>query len=169
MICFRRADSAIGYIILCQILLSISAGIVIICDEIAALSAVSHQHIAVTLVTIGLFGSIGGAIGTTVTSAIWQNVFPKRLAVYLPAEDLPNLLMIYADINTQLSYEMGSPARVAIQHAYSDAQKDMVIAATVVWVLGLAAVFGWRDINVSKSRNFEVMSCEIKTKSGNDT
>jgi hypothetical protein len=152
MIYFCRTDSSIGYIILCQILLSISAGIVIICDEIAALSAVSHQHIAVTLAIIGLFGSIGGAIGTTVTSAIWQNVFPKRLAVYLPAEDLSNLLMIYADINTQLSYEIGSPARIAIQHAYSDAQKDMGIAATAVWVLGFAAVFSWRDINVSGSK-----------------
>jgi MFS family permease len=149
MMYFRRADSAIGYIVMCQILLSISAGIMIICDEIAALSSVAHQHIAVILATLGLFGSVGGAIGSTVTSAIWQNVFPKRLAVYLPAEELPNLLMVYADINTQLSYEMGSPARVAIQHAYSDAQKDMVIAATAVWALGLAAVFSWRDINIS--------------------
>jgi hypothetical protein len=60
--------------------------------------------------------------------------------------------MIYADINTQLSSSMGSPARIAIQHAYSDAQKDMVIAATVVWALGLATVFSWRDINVSTSK-----------------
>jgi MFS family permease len=149
---FRRADSGIGYVVLCQILRSISAGIVIICDEIAALSSVAHQHIAVILATLGLFGSVGGAVGSTVTSAIWQNVFPKALALYLPAEELPNLLLIYADISTQLSYAMGSPARVAVQRAYSDAQKDMVIAATAVWVLGLAAVFAWRDINVSTSK-----------------
>ena len=149
---FRRADSGIGYFVLCQILLSISAGIIIICDEIAALSSVAHQHIAVILATLGLFGSVGGAVGSTVTSAIWQNVFPKALAVYLPAEELPNMLLIYADINTQLSYAIGSPARIAIQRAYSDAQKDMVIAATAVWMLGLAAVFSWRDINVSTSK-----------------
>jgi hypothetical protein len=113
MIYFRRVDSGIGYIMLCQILLAIPAGIVIICDEIAALSVVSHQHIAVILATLGLFGSVRGAIGSTVTSAIWQNVFPKRLAVYLPTEELPNLLMIYADIETQLSYEVGSPGMVA--------------------------------------------------------
>jgi hypothetical protein len=28
----------------------------------------------------------------------------------------------------------------------------MVVAATVVWVLGLMAVFGWRDIDVSTSK-----------------
>jgi hypothetical protein len=116
------------------------------------LSAVSHQHIAVILATLGLFGSIGGAIGSTVTSAIWQNVFPKRLAVYLPAEELPDLLMIYADIEMQLSYKTDSPARIAIQYAYNDAQRDVVIAATVVWVLGLAAVVGWRDVSVSASK-----------------
>ncbi|KAI4749206.1 hypothetical protein E4T50_00535 [Aureobasidium sp. EXF-12298] len=149
---FRRADSGTGYLVMCQIMLSISAGIIIICDEIAALSSVAHQHIAVILATLGLFGSVGGAVGSTVTSAIWQNVFPKALAVYLPAEELPNLLLIYADINTQLSYAIDSPARIAIQRAYSDAQEDMVIAATAVWVLGLAAVFAWRNINVSTSK-----------------
>jgi hypothetical protein len=46
------------------------------------------------------FGSVGGAIGSIVTSTIWQNVFPKRLAVYLPAEEVSNLLMMFADIDT---------------------------------------------------------------------
>ena len=47
-----------------------------ICDEIAVMAAASHQHIEVVLAVLGMFGSIGGAIGLTVPAAVWQGVFP---------------------------------------------------------------------------------------------
>ena len=95
-----------------------------------------------------MFGNIGAAIGLTIATAIWQDILPKRLAEYLPAEELPNLPLIYADITTQLLYPVGSPTRIAIQHAYGDAQMRMLIAGTAVWVVGLGAVVVWRDIKV---------------------
>ena len=148
MIRFREPDGYIGYIVMCQIFISFAAGTVIICDEIAILAAASHQHIATVIAVLGMFGNIGGAIGSTVAAAIWQGVFPKKLVEYLPASELPNLLTIYADIVTQLSYPVGSPTRVAIQRAYADAQKSMLIAGTAVWALGLVGVLIWRDIRV---------------------
>ena len=148
MIRFRQPDGYIGYIVMCQIFISFAAGTIIICDEIAILAAASHQHIAVVIAVLGMFGNIGGAIGLTVAAAIWQDVFPKKLVEYLPASELPNLLTIYADITTQLSYPVGSPTRIAIQHAYGDAQKSMLIAGTAVWAVGLVAVVMWRDIRV---------------------
>lgn len=146
MINFRRGN--IGYIVMCQIFISFAAGTIIICDEIAIMAAASHQHIAVVLAVLGMFGNIGGAIGLTIAAAIWQDVFPKKLAEYLPASELPNLLLIYADITTQLSYAVGSPARIAIQRAYGDAQVLLLIAGTAVWVAGIVAVVMWRDIRV---------------------
>lgn len=92
----------------------------------------SHQHIAVVLAVLGMFGTIGGAIGLTVAAAIWQDVLPKKLAEYLPVSELPNLPTIYEDITVQLSYAVGSPTRIAIQHAYGDAQMSMLIAGTAV-------------------------------------
>ena len=148
MINFRRPDGNIGYIIMCQIFISFAAGTIIICDEIAIMAAASHQHIAVVLAVLGVFGNIGGAIGLTVAAAIWQDVFPKKLAEYLPASELPNLLLIYEDLMTQLSYTVGSPARTAIQHAYGDAQQMMLVAGTAIWAVGLVAVMMWRDIRV---------------------
>jgi len=149
MIYFRRSVSGVGYVVMCQIFVSLAAGVIIICDEIAILAAVSHQHIAVALATVGFFGNMGGAIGLTIASAIWQNVFPKRLAEYLPAAEIPNLLTIYADLTAQLSYEAGSPVRTAIQRAYGDAQTYILIASTAAWGFGLIAVLLWRDIEIS--------------------
>lgn len=148
MIYFRRPDTNIGYIVMCQTLISAAAGVIIICDEIAIMAAASHQHIAVVLAVVSMFSNVGGAIGLTVAAAIWQDVFPKRLAAYLPASEVPDLLTIYEDINTQLSYPVGSSARTAIQHAYGDAQMMMLIAGTAVWVIGIGAVLMWRDITV---------------------
>ncbi|EXJ84796.1 hypothetical protein A1O3_05468 [Capronia epimyces CBS 606.96] len=148
MIYFRQPDGHIGYIVMCQIFVSIAAGTVIICDEIAILAAASHQHTAVCLAILGMFGNVGGAIGLTVASAIWQGVFPKKLGDYLPVHELPNLPLIYADLTTQLSYPVGSETRRAIQHAYGDAQMMMLAAGTAVWVVGAAGVIMWRNINV---------------------
>lgn len=148
MIRSRQPDGYVGYIVMCQVFISFAAGTIIICDEIAILAAASHQHVAVVIAVLAMFGNIGGAIGLTVAAAIWQDVFPKKLVEYLPASELPNLLTIYADITTQLSYPVGSPARIAIQHAYGDAQKSMLIAGTAIWAVGLGAVVMWRDIRV---------------------
>ncbi|KAF2171431.1 hypothetical protein M409DRAFT_18548 [Zasmidium cellare ATCC 36951] len=152
MLHFRKPNQDIGYLVMCQIFISFGAGVIIIADEIAMLAAASHQYIAVALATLGFFGNIGGAIGLTVTSAIWQNTFPKKLLEYLPAEAQPDLLTIYSDLTTQLSYPVGSPTRLAIQRAYGDAQKDILIAATAVWALGIGAVLLWRNVKVSENK-----------------
>ncbi|KAL8995490.1 MAG: hypothetical protein Q9169_004784 [Polycauliona sp. 2 TL-2023] len=148
LINFREANGYIGYIVMCQIFLSFAAGTIIICDEIAILAAATHQQVAVVIAVVGMFGNIGGAIGLTVSAAIWQDIFPKRLAANLPVEELPNMLMIYADLATQLSYPVGSPTRGAIQYSYAEAQKYMLIVGTAVWGVGLVAVLMWRNINV---------------------
>ncbi|KAF2154527.1 hypothetical protein K461DRAFT_310975 [Myriangium duriaei CBS 260.36] len=149
MIYFRHPNSDVGYLVMCQIFISFAAGVIITSDEIAILAAASHQFVAASLATLGFFGNIGGAIGLTVTAAIWQKVFPEKLAEYLPASELPKLPMIYEDIVTQLSYREGSAARLAIQHAYGDAQRNILVTATAIWALGVVAVLCWRDINVS--------------------
>ncbi|KAF5024160.1 hypothetical protein F66182_3795 [Fusarium sp. NRRL 66182] len=103
--------------------------------------------------TTSVMGSVIGGVtnptvGLTVSSAIWQDVIPRKLAEYLPAGDLPSLPMIQMDIVTQLSYPVGSSTRSAIQHAYADAHKDLFIAGTAAWVLGVIGVVMWENINI---------------------
>jgi hypothetical protein len=137
---------------MCQIFIAFGGGTLVICEQIAVMAATSHQYIAVVLAVEGMFSSIGGAIGSTVAGAIWTGVFPARLERYLPAEELGNLTMIYGDILTQLSYEVGSPTRLAIDRAYGDAQRYMLIAASTILVLAVGSVAMWRNINV---KNFK--------------
>ncbi|KAF3484457.1 putative siderophore iron transporter mirb protein [Arthroderma uncinatum] len=148
MIYFREPDVNIGYIIMCQIFISLAGGILIITPPIAAMSAASHQHIAVVVAILSMFSSIGGAIGLTVAGAIWQSIFPAKLAEYLPAEEQANILSIYGMLEVQLSYPIGTPTRIAIQRAYASAQSMMLTAGTVIWVVGFIAVAFWRNTDV---------------------
>lgn len=148
MLLFRRPEVWLGWLILCQILIAVAGGSFVICEQIAAMAAVSHQHIAVVLAIEAMFTSIGAAMGQSLAAAIWTGEFPKKLAEYLPPESRGDLKAIYGDIRVQLSYPMGSPTRMAIARAYADAQKLMLVASTAVLVIGLVAIMAWRDVNV---------------------
>lgn len=148
MIEFRQPNVHIGYIVMCQIFIAFAGGAVVITEQMAAMAIATHGQVAVVLAVQGMFSSIGGAIGGTVSAAIWTGVFPVKLAEYLPADALPNLDKIYGKLDVQLEYEWGSPARNAIMRAYGDAQKNMLIAATAILSIGLVATAVWRDIKV---------------------
>ncbi|ORX98679.1 major facilitator superfamily domain-containing protein [Clohesyomyces aquaticus] len=148
MIAFRQPDVNVGYVIMCQIFIAFGGGACVITEQIAVMAATDHQHVAVVLALEGMFSSIGGAIGSTVASAIWAGVFPKKLVEYLPQESVGNATLIYASLVTQLSYPKGSETRIAIERAYGDAQRNMLIAATTVLVLGIGSVMMWRDIYI---------------------
>ncbi|RGP80028.1 siderophore iron transporter mirb [Fusarium longipes] len=149
MIYFRQPDQNIGYIIMSQLIIAFGCGSLMITGEIAILAAVNEQqYFAVAIALVSMCSNIGQAVGLTVSSAIWQDVIPRKLAEYLPAEDLPNLPIIAADIVTQLSFPVGSPTRLAIQHAYGDAHKLLFIAGTVVWALGFLGTAMWKNIDI---------------------
>jgi MFS family permease len=145
---FRQPDVNIGYIVMCQIFIAVAGGTLVICEQMAVMAATTHQYIAVVLAVESMFANVGGAIGSTVAGAIWTGVFPQKLAEHLPAEAQGNLTSIVASLETQLSYPIGSPTRIAIQHAYGDAQRIMIIASTVIQVISIVSVVVWRDIKV---------------------
>jgi hypothetical protein len=151
MIYFRRPDQSVGYLIMCEVFISIGGSIFIIIQQVAMLAAVDHQHIAVALALVYVVGTTGGAIGAAISGSIWTNTFRQALEMYLPEEALPDIDSIYEDLETQLSYEVGSLERLGIQQAYGYAQTRMLAAGTSFMVLTLIAVLLIRNISVSKS------------------
>ncbi|GJD02080.1 siderophore iron transporter mirB [Colletotrichum higginsianum] len=148
MIHFEQPGISIGYIVMCQIMIAFAGGTLAICEEMAVMAVVGHQYLAVVLAIGGMFASIGGAIGATVAAAIWQDIFPKRLMKYLPAETKGNFTAIYGALEVQRSYPVGSATRDAIVRAYGDTQKTMLIASTAVLALAIACVGVWKDLRV---------------------
>lgn len=148
MIHFRQPDVSIGYVIMCQILIAFAGGSLVICNQMAVMASVTHQYLAVAYALENMFANIGGGIGGSIASGVWTGIFPKKLAQYLPPESLPDLAEIYGDLEVQLSYPRGSPTRIAIEMAYCDAQRDMLIAAVAILVVPLISIALWRDIHL---------------------
>ncbi len=150
MIYFRQPNQHVGYLVMCQVFISIAGSIFIIIQQVAIQAAVDHQHVAAVMALLYVTGTIGGAVGATVSGSIWTNTFRPALERLLPESALPDLDTIYGDLTTQLAYEPNTEERLAIQEAYAYAQTRMLAAGTAVFILAFIGMFLIRNINVAK-------------------
>ncbi|KAK0613175.1 putative MFS siderophore iron transporter [Immersiella caudata] len=157
MIYFRRPDKAVGFLIMCQVFTSFGGSIFIIIMQVAVLAAVDHQHVAAALALLFVTGSVFGAIGGTISGAIWSNTFPEALERFLPEELKAEYTTIYPDLTAQLAYEVGTPARIAIQEAYAYSQTRMLAAGTALMALAFISILLIKNINVAKIQQVKGM------------
>ncbi|OQE16354.1 hypothetical protein PENFLA_c028G05544 [Penicillium flavigenum] len=153
MIYFRQPGHNVGYMCMCQIFLAVGGGTFILIEQVAVLAAASHEDYAAMLALLSTFGNIGGAVGSSVSGAIWTNTLPGKLRENLPAELKDQWETIYESLDAQLSYPVGSPARTAIQNAYAFSQRNMMIAGTAVMGLSIAWVLMMRNIKVQSNKD----------------
>ncbi|KAI8936726.1 hypothetical protein NX059_007114 [Plenodomus lindquistii] len=146
MIHFRNAGTSVGYIVMTQIFVAVSGGTIVIAGEMAMMAPSDHQHMAVIIAVLNLFCSIGSAIGSTVSAAIWTGTFYDNLVKHVPAG--VNVRDIYASLPKQLSYAWGTPERDGIARAYGDSQRLMLITSCCMLAVALVSAAFWRDINI---------------------
>ena len=150
MIYFRRPNQSVGYLVMCQIFISIGGSVFIIVEQLAILAAADHQHVATVLALLNVVGTVGDAAGSTICAAIWTNTFYKALQARLPDSVMDNIDNIYEDLSVQTSYPVGSPARIAIQEAYGYSQTRMLAAGTGLMGLCIFWVLMIRNIDLKK-------------------
>ncbi|KAJ5747565.1 uncharacterized protein N7511_009261 [Penicillium nucicola] len=150
MIYFRRPNQSVGYLVMCQIFISIGGSVFIIVEQLSILAAVDHQHVATVLALLNVVGTVGDAAGSTICGAIWTNTFYKALQTRLPSSAMGDIDSIYEDITVQLSYPVGSPTRVAIQSAYGYSQTRMLAAGTGLMGLCIFWTLMIRNIDLNK-------------------
>lgn len=152
MIYFRRPGFSVGYLVMCEVFISIGGAIFILTCQIACLAAVEHQYVAATISTLFVFGSIGDAVGSAISGAIWTNTFYAALVRNLPESAKADAAAIYESIYTQLAYPEGSEVRLAIQEAYGYSQTRMLAAGTGIMALCFVWVFMIEDLNVKNRK-----------------
>jgi hypothetical protein len=148
MIKFRQPDVNIGYIVMCQIFIAFGGGTLVICEQMTVMAVSSQEIIPALLSMEGMVTSIGQALGSTIVEALWSGIFPQKLAKYLPKSAQSSLADIYGSIIVQSSYPIGSPTRDAINQAYGDTQRLMLITATCLHLLTWGSVVFWEDVNI---------------------
>ncbi|KAJ5243137.1 major facilitator superfamily domain-containing protein [Penicillium citrinum] len=152
MIYFRMPGFSVGYMCMCQIFLAVGGGTMILIEQVSVLSVSKHEDYAAMLALLSTFGNIGGAVGSSVSGAVWTNTLPIKLRELLPAETKDQWQSIYEDLETQLSYPIGDPTRTAIQNAYALTQRNMMIAGTAIMGLSLGWVWMMRNIKLRDNK-----------------
>lgn len=148
MIKFRQASEQIGYVIMTQIFIAFAGGPMVVAGEMAMMAPSDHQHVAVIMAMLNLFCSIGGAVGSTISTAIWTGTFLDELTKNLPADaDVAN---IYGNLTAQMEHPIGSPIRDGINLSYSQSQRYMLITSVCLLAVGWVCTFFWRDIKLKK-------------------
>ncbi|RBR20921.1 uncharacterized protein FIESC28_05073 [Fusarium coffeatum] len=150
MIHFRQPGQSIGYLVMCEVFISIAGATFILCMQVGILAAVEHQYVATALATLSVTGNIGAALGGTISAAIWTNTFEEKLVEFLPASAQENAALIVGDLDSQLAYEMGSPERLAIQKAYGFGQLRMLSAGTGIMAIALISLFLIKNYDLRK-------------------
>ncbi|KAF2026439.1 siderophore iron transporter mirC [Setomelanomma holmii] len=130
MLAYRSADASTATIVGTQIAVGIGGGWLNVPVQLAVQASASHQQVAaVTTVWLTIL-EVGGAVGAAISGAIWSTYVPAKLQEYLPAGVA--YAPIYGDILTSGNYTLypaGSETRVAINRAYQETMRYLLIGA----------------------------------------
>ena len=153
---FRGQDEShgIGYIVMCQIFIAFGGGTLVISHQIAAMAACDREGVPMVLALLGLFGSVGQAIGSAVIAAIFAKVYPEAAASKLPAGSATLVSELYlGGAAAAAKYAFGTPERNAANYAFQEVQKWGGVAATCVLIMAIPGVALWKNYRLDKKQN----------------
>ncbi|CAZ82313.1 unnamed protein product [Tuber melanosporum] len=139
MLRYRNIDSSNAQIIWTQIIVGIGGGMLNVPAQLGVQAASLHQEVAAATALFLTIVSIGGAVGSAVSGAIWSHNIQNKLMLYLPEAAKANMTMIYGSAVVATSYPMGSPERTAIIKSYDETMRILLIIAVCVCIPMLPA------------------------------
>lgn len=145
--------TSIGILIMTQVLLAGGMGSLIITMQLTVMAVAGQERIPVLIATETLMADIGAAFGSAISGAIWADVLPRKLAEFLPPEDVHLVPEIFGSLFVQLSYAPGSVIREAINMAYSASLRYMLITALCLYAGCAFCVLCWENVELGKRGN----------------
>ncbi|QHS72982.1 uncharacterized protein SPAR_F00100 [Saccharomyces paradoxus] len=86
--CSKKDGSpGIGLVVAALVITNFGDAANVMGTQVAAQAAVPHQDMAATISVLSLYSSIGAAVGTAITSAVWTDKLPGALLKYVPDKD----------------------------------------------------------------------------------
>jgi hypothetical protein len=152
MIKFRQLNLNIGYIVMCQLFVAFGGGTLMICEQMTVIAVSTQRNIPAILTIEGVVASIGSVFRSTVAVTMWTRIFHVKLKEFLPPSAPGELTSIYGSLSTQLSYAKWTGTRDAIDHAYGETQKLMLITATCLYLTTCDSCLFWKDLNLKKMK-----------------
>ncbi|QEU61162.1 hypothetical protein KDRO_E00330 [Kluyveromyces lactis] len=119
VLCSTKEDGPhLGLVVAALIITCFGDAANVMGTQVAAQAAVPHQDMAATISVLSLYSSIGAAVGSAITSAVWTDHLPKALYKYIPDE--ASAAAAFEDLADITAQPWGTPTRIAAIHAYQD-------------------------------------------------
>lgn len=131
---YRNTSVGLPVIVVTQLLVGIGGGFINVPTQLGIQASVNQQNVGCATAIFLTLLSLGGAMGSAISGALWSTLLKRKLGLYLPGEALPALESIFGDFVAASAYEMGSPERMAIIRAYDETMKQLLIVALVACV-----------------------------------
>ncbi|PBK97679.1 MFS general substrate transporter [Armillaria gallica] len=132
-----------------KILIGIGRSFYMNAGQVAVQSLARRQDVAVAVGIILAVTSLGGAIGSAISGAIWNNTLPSRLVENLPDDYKDQASTIFSSIKVAMKYARGTDVRDAIVLSYKQVQRILAIVAFAVMIPNLVLMFFIRDVKLS--------------------
>ncbi|KAF3915285.1 hypothetical protein AA313_de0201546 [Arthrobotrys entomopaga] len=150
MLRYRVEGSTLTQIVINQVLVGLGGGFLNVPAQLGVQSVVPHQDVGLATALFLTAISVGQAIGSAISGAIWTNSILKKLDQYLPEEAKVNATLIYSDFTVASSYAPGTAAREAINRSYQETMRVMLISALVSAVPIVLLTFLMENVDLRK-------------------
>ncbi|KAI4169854.1 MAG: hypothetical protein LQ343_005403 [Gyalolechia ehrenbergii] len=134
MIRYRTEASSTAQIVGTQIALGIGGGMVNVPAQLGVQASASHGEVAAATAVFLTVVEIGGAVGSAISGAVWNENVPRKLALYLPLDAQADATSIFGNLTLAQSYPIGSSERIAINRSYQETMNILLIIAVCLSV-----------------------------------
>ncbi|KIW40757.1 uncharacterized protein PV06_07934 [Exophiala oligosperma] len=133
-----------------QFLLNLGGCMSVTCSTVASQGSVHHTDLSIAVALLGLWSSLGGSIGSAISTGIWTHQLPRQLRRYagdfLSADDIA---AIVGDVNTAKS---ANPHDMVIR-SFNAAYRQLCIPQLVIVFIPFALAFFTEDFRLDSRQN----------------
>lgn len=154
MLHFRTAhqEQSIGWIVFSQALVGIGGGFVNGPAQLGLQASSSHQEVACNTALFLTTLSLGGAVGSAISGAIWSAGIKYRLKTYLPQLSQKEVDGIFGSVTVAREYAFGTVEREAIVRSYDETMRILLIVAVCVCIPLFPCVWVMKGLDLEEVR-----------------
>ena len=153
MLRLRGSQDSDAELFISQVIQGLGSGVVGTVVIVVAQVAVTREHLAqsTALELLGIY--LGNALGASVAGAVYTNMFKHKLGKYLPASTPQEVTdRVYSSITNGVP-AIGTAQRAAVNNAYGDVLRYMIIAALGASAIPMVCVWFMPDLKLNDGHN----------------
>lgn len=172
----NRSTTSTPPLAISQVFLGLGA-FTVIGARVGSQASVPHEDLASVIALISLWSTIGGSIGSTIASSVWQAQMKDNMYEQLPGVSDKVINSIYGSIKKlRTDYAWDDPIREGAVRAYQDTNGVIFIAAIVIAAVPVIGSICMPDYYLGKQQNAvtgrgldgEMVDVPVRQESGAD-